>query len=107
MVPVTCSHIELDERDVAWIAGTATKVREVAMDKIAFGWDAEQIHAEHPHLTLWQIHAALAYYFEHQAAVEAEIEAAERWADELQAAAPPSPFVERLQREGRWPAGQA
>ena len=30
-------------------------------------------HEQHPHLSLAQIHAALAFYFEHQAEFEAEI----------------------------------
>lgn len=66
--PIT--HIQRDERGVAWIAGTNTKVIEVAMDQSAFGWDAEEIRAAHPHLSLSQIHAALSYYHDHKAELD-------------------------------------
>ena len=36
--PIT--HIRRDERGVAWIADANTKVIEVAMDEVAYGWDA-------------------------------------------------------------------
>jgi uncharacterized protein (DUF433 family) len=62
--PIT--HIRLDERRVAWIADTNVKVIEVAMDHIAYDWDAEEIHAAHPHISLAQIHAALSYYHDHK-----------------------------------------
>ena len=39
------------------------KVTEVVLDKIAYGWSPEEIHFQHPHLSLAQIHAALTYYY--------------------------------------------
>jgi uncharacterized protein (DUF433 family) len=66
-------YIQLDERGVAWIAETNTKVIEVVLDQVAYGWDAEEIHAAHPHLPLAQIHAALSYYHDHKAAFDAQI----------------------------------
>jgi uncharacterized protein (DUF433 family) len=70
--PIT--HIRLDERGAAWIAETNVKVVEVAMDHTAYEWDAEEIHAAHPHLSLAQIHAALSYYHDHKLALDAQIE---------------------------------
>jgi len=61
------SHIRLDERGVAWIDATRVKVIEVALDHIAYGWSAEEIHRQQPHLSLAQAHAALAFYYDHQA----------------------------------------
>jgi hypothetical protein len=40
----TTSHIRLDDRSVAWIDNTNTKVIEVALDMIAHGWSPEEIH---------------------------------------------------------------
>jgi uncharacterized protein (DUF433 family) len=74
MVAVLNSLIELNENGVAWIAGANTKVIEVALDKIAYGWSPEEMHRQHSHLSMAQIHAALAYYYEHQAELDAEIE---------------------------------
>jgi uncharacterized protein (DUF433 family) len=70
--PIT--HIRRDERGVAWIADANTKVIEVAMDQVAYGWEAEEIHAAHPHLSLAQIHAALSHYHDHKSELDAQME---------------------------------
>jgi len=74
MVTAPITHIQQDERGVAWIAGTNTKVQEVAMDQLAYGWDAEEIHAAHPHLTHAQIHAALSFYYDHKSELDGQME---------------------------------
>jgi uncharacterized protein (DUF433 family) len=71
VAPIT--HIRRDERGGAWIAETNTKVIEVALDQVAYGWDAEEIHAAHPHLSLAHIHAALSYYHDHKPEFDAQI----------------------------------
>ena len=67
MTVVFATQIEVDPHGEAWIAGTNVKVIEVVLDKVAHGWSPEEIHFQHPHLTLAQIHGALTYYYEHQA----------------------------------------
>jgi uncharacterized protein (DUF433 family) len=67
------TQIELDDRGVAWIAGTKVKVAEVVLDKIAYGSSPEEIHFQHPHLSLAQIHGALTYYYENQDEVDEQI----------------------------------
>src|SRR5208283_4475004 len=70
--PIT--HIRLDERGVAWIADSNVKVIEVAMDHAAYEWDAGEIHAAHPHLSLAHIHAALSYYHDHKFEMDGQME---------------------------------
>lgn len=77
MAPVVSTLIELDERGVAWLSGTNTKVIEVVLDKLVHGTSPEEIHFQYPHLSLAQIHAAFAYYYEHQSELDAEIQ--RRW----------------------------
>src|ERR1700723_435351 len=67
------TQIELDDRSIAWIAGTKVKVIEVVLDKIAYGSSPEEIHFQHPHLSLAQIHGALTYYYENQDKVDEQI----------------------------------
>ncbi|HEX4122166.1 MAG TPA: hypothetical protein VH619_16230 [Verrucomicrobiae bacterium] len=38
------SHIHRDAEGRAWIDDTNTKVIEVALDHIAYGWSADEIH---------------------------------------------------------------
>ena len=60
------TQIEVDAMGVAWIVGANTKVKEVVLDKLAYGWSAEEMHFQHPNLSMAQIHASLAYYYENQ-----------------------------------------
>lgn len=76
MTAVFTTQIELDARGIAWIGGTRVKVSEVVLDKIAYGWSPEEIHFQHPHLSLAQIHAALTYYYENQSELDAQMRSA-------------------------------
>jgi uncharacterized protein (DUF433 family) len=67
------TQIEIDARGVAWVAGANTKVKEIVLDKLAYGWSPEEMHFQHPHLSMAQIHAALAYYYENQDRIDEEI----------------------------------
>jgi uncharacterized protein (DUF433 family) len=96
--PITESLLEMDEQGRAWIKGANTKVIEVALDWIAYRWDAETMHREHPHLSLAQIHAALSYYFAHQTEMDAEIERSRREAEALLVEIGESPLREKLLR---------
>ena len=71
----TYPHIAVDEAGTATIAGTTTTVVEMALDRIAHHWDADEIQRQHPHLSLSQIYAALAYYHDHQPELDAVIAA--------------------------------
>jgi len=85
MVAVLNSLIEIDEKGVPWISGANTKVVEVVLDKMAYGWSPEEMHRQHPHLSMAQIHAALSYYYEHQDEVDADIERRNRYVEEMRA----------------------
>ncbi|MBZ5618183.1 MAG: hypothetical protein LAQ69_05510 [Acidobacteriia bacterium] len=43
MTATFATQIELDDRDIAWIAGTKVKVLEVVLDKIAYGSSPEEM----------------------------------------------------------------
>jgi uncharacterized protein (DUF433 family) len=83
MATVDYAHIAFDAENVPIIAGTQTKVRMIVMDHLGQGWDAIEIQRQHPYLTLGQIHSALAYYYDHQAEMDAEIEKDVKDADRL------------------------
>jgi len=85
MVAVLNLLIEIDEKGVPWISGANTKVIEVVLDKMAHDSSPEQMHVQYPHLSLAQIHAALSYYYEHQAELDADIERRDRDVEALRA----------------------
>ena len=87
MPVVAIEHIEVDGRGVAAVVGTRLKVRDIAI-AAAQGLPPEAIRAEFPRLTLAQIFAALSYYHDHRADVDAEIAAGLASADAVRAAQP-------------------
>jgi uncharacterized protein (DUF433 family) len=96
-------HVWTDAEGRAWIDKTNVKVIEVVLDHLAYGWSPEEMHYQHPHLSLAQIHAALGYYFDHQAEFDKQIEASLKNAEQLAAASKDSPLRQRLRRLGKLP----
>ena len=98
---VAMEYIEINDRGVAKIIGSRSKVRQIVMD-VRNGLSPADIHEQYPHLSMAQIHAALAYYYDHTAEIDAEIEAGRRVADELQAAQRNNDHLTRAELERRW-----
>jgi uncharacterized protein (DUF433 family) len=65
------------------IAGTGVSVRRIAR-WYKMGWTPEEIATQIPHLTLAQVHAALAYYHANRDEMEAEMAAEAADADRLE-----------------------
>ena len=64
----------------------------------------EDMHAEFPHLSLAQIHAALSYYYDHQAEYDAEIERQYREYQRLRAESlKDCPIRKKLRELGKQP----
>jgi uncharacterized protein (DUF433 family) len=104
MAIVAPSHIVLDSRGVAWIDETNIKVLEVALESMAHSFTPDEIHDQHDGaLTLGQIHAALSWYHDHKADIDAEIQAQLQRSDELRSRSPDSPGRQRLRDQGRLP----
>jgi uncharacterized protein (DUF433 family) len=68
------------------IAGHRIRVQDVAIWHERLGYTIEEIIAHYPQLTLAEVHAALAYYYDHRDEIQHDIEEAEA-------------FVERMKRE--------
>jgi hypothetical protein len=75
----------------------------VVLDKLAYRSTPEEMHEQHPHWSLAQIHAALSYYYDHQAEYDAEIDRSLQEAKALAAQAADSPVRRRLRAQGLLP----
>ena len=60
------------------LRGTGITVHTIAAYHSA-GESAEELLADFPHASLATIHAALAYYYEHRAEIDADLIEDERW----------------------------
>jgi uncharacterized protein (DUF433 family) len=97
----TITHIRLDPQGRAWIDDTNVKVIEVVKDWLAHGSSPEEMCLQFPHLSLGQVHAALAYSCDHQAEFDRIIaEELERWETDS-AAFRDSPIRRKLRALGK------
>jgi len=90
----------LNEDQVPMIAGTTMKVIELVLDHLAYGWSPEELHFQHPSLTMGQIYSALAYYWDHKAELDQDIERRLQFVEQVQQSTKPPSLAERLKAKG-------
>jgi uncharacterized protein (DUF433 family) len=93
MLETRYEHIVLDDHGMPRIAESMLKVVELVTAQQAYGWSPDELAAQFPHLTLGQIHSALAYYWDHQDQLDREIARRLALADDLQCRTPPAPAL--------------
>lgn len=93
-------HIQVTENQVPMIEGTTMKVVELITNHLAYGWSPEELHFQHPYLSMGQIHSALAYYWDHKTELDQDIEERLESVDQIQKVTSPSSLVKRLKARG-------
>jgi hypothetical protein len=78
-------------------------VVEVVLDRLEYHWGADEIHRQHPHLSLSQIYNALAYYYDHQAEINRKIDKQLREMEHIKASLGMSPVRLKLRFMGLLP----
>jgi uncharacterized protein (DUF433 family) len=100
-IEISYPHIEKLEGQAARL-GRIPRVRvaQIVMDYLAYGWSPDEMCRQHPYLTPAEVHSAMAYYFDHQAEIDAEIRAELRDVDDSHRAAQDSALRLRLRAKG-------
>jgi len=93
-------HVVLNEEQVPIIQGTNMKVVEIVLEKTAYGWSPEELHFQHPYLTLGQIYSALAYYWDNQEDLDQDIERRFEFVKQTQQSMGTTPLMARLKAKG-------
>jgi uncharacterized protein (DUF433 family) len=93
-------HIQLDEGNIPTLAGTTMKVVELIIPIKAYGWTPENLHEQHPYLTMGQIHSALAYYWDHREELDADMAKRYQFTEKLRREAKESPVIKKLRVSG-------
>lgn len=91
IVPVIREHIVASPDTCGGkprIAGTRIQVKHLALMHGRQGMTPSEIVSVYPHLTLADIHAALAYYHDHREQINAEIKVDRQWYEEMKANSP-------------------
>jgi uncharacterized protein (DUF433 family) len=80
----------------AFIAGTRVRVQDIYGLSELQGKTPDEIVAALRHLTLFQVHTALAYYFQHRAEILQEIREDDDFAAAMRAKLGPGPLAAKL-----------
>ena len=95
--PVPYPHVFKEEGKPARLASTPRmRVSHLVIEYLNWGWSPEEMRRQHPFLTLSEAYAAMAYYFDHQAEIDAEIEADDKAAQAAITEVASSPLLLRL-----------
>lgn len=65
------------------IAGTRIKVQHIAIEYERLGWTSDQICEAHPNLTLADVHATIAYYYDNKSEIDGAIRKDEEFIEKM------------------------
>lgn len=71
--PVTWQYLEIDAQHQAKIANSRLSVSQLIQEKHAHGWSPEELHFQHPEISLAAIYSALSYYYTYQTQIDTQI----------------------------------
>ncbi len=96
---VTTQHIESDPAKCGGkpcIAGTRIRVWDIYVASELRGESPDEIIAQYPLLSLAQVHAALAYYWDNRAAIDLQMKESDELVEQLKKASGPGPLARKL-----------
>ena len=100
MSAVANTQIELRQtprgESKAYITGTRIGVQDIYVAHELIGQTPDEIVAAYPHLSLAQVHAALAYCFEHLPEIRRQLQAEADFVAELSKRTGPGPLARKL-----------
>lgn len=90
-------HIQMEQSTgKPCIAGTGIRVWDVYLLHERQGRTPDEIVAAYPHMTLADVHAALAYYWDNKKEIDQQMKEADEFVEQLKAANDPGPLARKL-----------
>jgi len=83
------------------IAGTRVRVWDVYLMHEREGRSPDEIVAAFPHISLADVHAAMAYFWDNKEAIERQMKEADEFVEQLKAATGPGPLAKKLANTSR------
>ncbi|PAW66597.1 MAG: hypothetical protein B9S30_07990 [Verrucomicrobiia bacterium Tous-C5FEB] len=93
---LTLPHLMRDSSGTLWIDNSGYRVVDLAAEHLAHGWNADTLQENHPDLSLAQIHAALAWFYDHEDEIRQEMRQREASATMRLSEIGESPLLSRL-----------
>lgn len=78
------------------IAGTRIRVWDIYVAHELRKETPDQIIGQYPQLTLAQVHAALAYYWDNREAIDQQMKEADKFVEKMKAITGPGPLAQKL-----------
>lgn len=88
------AHID-DSKPRTVVVGTDIKVAQIAWEHEYHGMTPDEIVSAHPHLSLANVHGALAYFYDHAEEIRADWHESDRVIEEMQKLLPAAPLKPR------------
>ena len=96
-VTISQEHIHTDPATgKPCIVGTGIRVWDVFVLHERQGRAPDEIVAAFPHITLADVHAALAYYWDHKQEIDRQMKEADEFLEQLKATSGPGPLERKL-----------
>ena len=90
-------HIHIMDDGLAIIGGTRIKVEYIVAGADFWGQNPKEIQEEsYPHLTLGQIHSALAYYYDNKELADRQIQEGIEYDEKMRAILDPDNRIEKI-----------
>jgi uncharacterized protein (DUF433 family) len=102
MPAISTEHIEITPGICGGkprIAGHRISVQDIVVWHERMGMSPDEIAATYPSITLADVHAALAYYFDHRDEIRARIRADDEYVAEMRAKSPRSRLQDILAKQ--------
>ena len=99
MEPTTQKHIESREGVCGGkpcIAGTRIRVWDIYIHHEVGGMTPDEIVGHYPQISLADVHAAMAYYWDNRETIDKQMKAADDFVDQLKAITGPGPLERKL-----------
>jgi uncharacterized protein (DUF433 family) len=77
------------------------RISHLVAEYISYGWSPEEMCRQHPGLTLSEAHSTMAYYFDHQQEIDAELQAEVEQDEKDRKTHSDPPLILRLRAQGR------
>ena len=93
-------QVTINKNGVPIITDTTMKVVELIGAHHAYGWSPPELHFQFPHLSMSQIHSALAYYWDHKEELDADMQQRLAYTDSSRREAGKSSLAAKIYAQG-------
>ena len=93
-------HVVIDQNHVPRVGSTGMKVIHLVIAQETHGYSVPELHFQFPDISMGEVHAALAYYWDHKVELDQAIQQHDQRIEQIRLASGESPASKRLRSLG-------